>query len=175
MARSGESRFLRGLGVRVVGSVDGYGAPARALKGVLAAYLRALRLPGAALTLTLVGGRDCRALNRRFRGKDRATDVLSFPAREGRPAPGFEGYLGDLALCPPFAWRERGRFFKDFGDEVAFLVLHGLLHLGGRHHDTPADEDSLWRLSRRLHPLGRPWSAALRGLAPLERTHDAKP
>jgi probable rRNA maturation factor len=131
------------------------------------AYLSALGLGKAGVTLRLVDGRESRGLNRRFRRRDRATDVLSFPASDGAPRRGFSGYLGDLALCPPYAWRKRGRFDPDFGGEAAYLVLHGLLHLSGRHHDTSADERALWRLSARLHPLGGAWFADLRRLAPV--------
>ena len=170
-ARAGESRFFQGpgAGIQVLGRVRGHGAPARALKGLLGAYLEALGLEGASLTLMLVDGARCRGLNRRFRGLDRSTDVLSFPAAEGLRKPGFDGYLGDLALCLPYAWAHRGRFYPDFGAESAFLVLHGLLHLSGRHHDSPAQERDLWRLSLRLHRLSPPWHAALRALGPLKR------
>jgi probable rRNA maturation factor len=123
--------------------------------------------PRASLCVQLVDGHECRALNRRFRGKDRSTDVLSFPAAEGRPPQGFSGYLGDLALCLPYAWRKRGRFDPDFGGEAALLLLHGLLHLHGRHHDNAAQEAALWRVQRRLHPLWKGHAAALRRLAPI--------
>jgi ssRNA-specific RNase YbeY (16S rRNA maturation enzyme) len=45
-------------------------------------------------------------------------------------------------------------------------VLHGLLHLSGRHHDTPAQERALWRLSARLHPASVPFRSELGRLAP---------
>ena len=156
-------------GVRVVGRAPGHGAPAAALEALMRVYLKALGLGRASVTLSLVSPAQCRALNRRFRGLGKATDILSFPALEGLRRAGFGGYLGDLALCPAYAWRRRGRFDPDFGGESAFLVLHGLLHLSGRHHDTPAQERALWRLSAALHPLCRPWRSALRRLGPLKR------
>jgi probable rRNA maturation factor len=139
------------------------------LRGLLGAYLDALGMAGASLTLSLVGAAECRELNRRFRNKDRCTDVLSFPSGEGLRKAGFDGYLGDLALCPSYAWRKRGRFDPDFGGETAFLALHGLLHLCGRHHDTPAAERALWARSLRLHRLSPPWHPALGRLGPLKR------
>ncbi len=150
----------------VLGRVPGHGAPRRALQAVLEVYCGALGLGRAGLTLRLVDEDQCRLLNLRFRGLDRPTDVLYFPAEATAPAPGFRGYLGDLALCPPYAWRRRGRFNPDFGAEAAFLALHGLLHLSGRHHDTPRQEAALEKLSLRLHPLGRARFAALRRLGP---------
>lgn len=140
--------------------------PRKGLEAVLGAYLKALGSPKASLSVQLVDGRESRSLNKRFRGKDKATDVLSFPDVEGRVPRAFKGYLGDLALCLPYAWRKRDRFDPDFAGEAAFLLLHGLLHLHGRHHDTPAQEAAMWRLQRRLHPVWKSHAAALRRLAP---------
>src|SRR5580700_3467915 len=117
-ARAEEPRFLGpALPLRVNGRAGGHGAPRSALSGLLRAYMEALGFKDASVTLRLVGPAECRALNRRFRALDRSTDVLSFPAGSARPAPGFKGYLGDLALCPAYAWRRRGRFDPDFGAE----------------------------------------------------------
>lgn len=165
--RSGEEepRLFPG-NVDVLGRARGHGAPDGALKGVLEAYLTGLGQPRAQVALKLVGEAECRRLNREWRSRDSSTDVLSFPGLDGRPPRGFEGHLGDLALCPPYAWRHRGRFAKAFGAECAFLLLHGLLHLCGRHHDSPSQERSLWQASRRLHPLGQPHFRALNALGP---------
>ena len=149
-----------------MGRVRGHGAPVAAIKQALTVYAGGLGFPQGGLTLRLVGERACRGLNRVHRGVDAATDILSFPSVEGPRLPGKASYLGDLAFCPPYAWRRRGRFFRDFGAETAFLLLHGLLHLTGRHHDTTRQERALERVSGRLHPLGRPWFADLRALGP---------
>lgn len=151
----------------VLGRVRGHGAPRAALRGVITVYLKGLGLAQAEVSVRLVGHAACRRLNRRWRGLDCSTDVLSFPGLDARPMRGYRGYLGDLALCLPYAWEKRGRFMSDFGAECAFLTLHGLLHLSGRHHDSPAQERALWRLSQRLHPLGRPYFTALQSLGPL--------
>lgn len=63
-----------------------------------------------------------------FRGKDHATDVLSFPAETG----GAGGYLGDIAICPDAARRNSGGLDR----ELRVLVLHGILHLMGYDHET---------------------------------------
>lgn len=160
-----ESRLLSGI--EVCGRVQGWHAPRPALRSLLSAYLQALGMPQAQVTLRLVGDGVCRSLNRRFRGVDSATDILSFPGFEGRPPKGFNGYLGDLALCLPYAWRKRGRFDPAFSGESAFLLLHGLLHLCGQHHDSPAQEARMWRRSRRLKPLSRPFLKALAALRPV--------
>lgn len=159
-----ESRRLRGIAL--CGRVAGWRVPRAALKNVVRDYLRALGLGGASVTVLLCGEAASRRLNRKHRGLDQPTDVLSFPAESGRVPRGFDGYLGDLALCLPYAWRKRGRFSRNFAGEAAFLLLHGLLHLSGRHHDTPSQAAALWRLTRRLHPLARPRFIALAALRP---------
>ncbi len=136
----------------------GGGAP---LARLLTDYLRALGLPRAGVCLRKVSERESRSLNARFRGVDAATDILSFPALPGRPPRGFQGYLGDLAFCPAYAWKRRGRIDPDHAVEAAFLLLHGLLHLSGRHHDTPAQEKAHWTLCKRLNPLCRKHPGAL--------------
>ncbi|HTB34807.1 MAG TPA: rRNA maturation RNase YbeY [bacterium] len=153
--------------MEVLGRCPGHGAPAAAMAGLLGAYLAALALPRAEVALKLTGLEGIRRLNAGFRALDRATDVLSFPALEGKPAAGFAGHLGDLAYCPAYAWSKRGRFHRDFGAESAFLLLHGVLHLCGQHHDSPAEERRMWGLARALHPLGRPYFGRLRALSPL--------
>lgn len=152
--------------VRVLGRAAGHGAPRKAIVGLISTLTAALGYPGAGVTLCLVSPARSLVLNRDFRGEDHATDVISFPAQEGLVPEGFSGYLGDLAFCPQIAWERKGRFEKDFGGEAAFLVLHGLLHLSGRHHDTPAQERALWRLSARLHPASVPFRSELGRLAP---------
>jgi probable rRNA maturation factor len=140
------------------------------MAGLLGVYLAALGLPKADVALKLCGEAGIRRLNAGFRSLDLATDVLSFPALDGRPKRGFQGHLGDLAFCPAYAWAKRGRFHADFGAECAFLLLHGLLHLCGQHHDSPAQEKKMWAMARALHPLGRRYFPALKTLAPLGAT-----
>jgi probable rRNA maturation factor len=158
-------RFKASLLARVTvsGRVPGWSVPRPGLAKLLRAYLGDLGLPGAGVGLELLGDEACRGLNRSFRGIDAATDVLSFPA-QAKVAGGFQGYLGDIALDLPYAWRKRGRFHPRFEGEAAFLLLHGLLHLTGRHHDTPAQEKALWRLQDRHFP---PDPALLQGLRTL--------
>jgi probable rRNA maturation factor len=90
--------------------------------------------PGAAeVTVRFVAEEEGRALNARFRGRDYATNVLSFPyARE--PA-----LAGDLVLCPPVALAEARSQGKAAAAHFAHLVVHGMLHLQGYDHES-ADE-----------------------------------
>ena len=86
-----------------------------------------------------------RTLNRRFRGKDKPTDMLSFPAGEG-------GLLGDIVVSVPYAARQAGRRGHRRQREIDRLLLHGYLHLVGYDHETDGGEmDALEaKLKRRL-------------------------
>jgi len=76
-----------------------------------------------------------RRLNRRYRGKDRTTDVLSFP-----PAEGAGGFLGDLVISVPEARRQAKRSGQAVEAVIRKLLLHGLLHLLGYDHETDRGE-----------------------------------
>jgi probable rRNA maturation factor len=90
-----------------------------------------------------------RTLNRRYRGKDRTTDVLAFPAEAGS---GGGGFLGDIVISVPYAAREARRREDSRSREIDRLLVHGLLHLMGYDHETDEGQmDALeGRLRRRL-------------------------
>jgi probable rRNA maturation factor len=99
---------------------------------------RALALAGGKaeeLSVVVCGDARMRSLNRRYRGKDRTTDVLSFPAG---PAAG--GFLGDLVISVPEARRQARRGGVAFRAVMEKLLLHGLLHLLGYDHETDRGE-----------------------------------
>jgi probable rRNA maturation factor len=79
----------------------------------------------------LAGDRRLRQLNRNYRGKDKATDVLSFPAMPEM----VEVYAGDLAVSLETAQRQAEEHGHSLRDEVRVLLLHGLLHLAGMDHE----------------------------------------
>lgn len=76
-----------------------------------------------------------RGLNKTFRRKNKATDVLSFPAAENP-----YGHAGDLAISLDTAARQAAAFGHTLRDEVRILLLHGLLHLSGLDHETDDGE-----------------------------------
>lgn len=76
-----------------------------------------------------------RSLNKTFRRKNKATDVLSFPAAENP-----YGHAGDLAISLDTAARQAAAFGHTLRDEVRILLLHGLLHLSGMDHETDDGE-----------------------------------
>jgi probable rRNA maturation factor len=82
-------------------------------------------------TILLTADRHMRALNLFFRGKDVATNVLSFPA-----AAGAEDYLGDVAIAYGVAAKEARTAGKSLADHASHLVVHGVLHLLGFDHVT---------------------------------------
>jgi len=105
----------------------------------LARFLReaqqAVGLTGA-VDVLLADDRMLRRLNRDFRGKDKATDVLSFPAAEDLAGE----FAGDLAISLDTAGRQAREHGHSLRDEVRVLLLHGLLHLSGMDHETDRGE-----------------------------------
>lgn len=82
-------------------------------------------------TILLAGDKRLRALNHDFRGKDKPTNVLSFPG-EG-------DYAGDIAIAYGVTRREAEEAGKSFADHATHLVVHGVLHLAGYDHERPRD------------------------------------
>jgi probable rRNA maturation factor len=93
----------------------------------------------------ITGDAEMRRLNREWRGKDYATDVLSFPSGIGLPA----CPLGDLAISQARARAQAREFGHSAEDEVRILMLHGVLHLLGMDHETDAGQmaraEKRWR------------------------------
>lgn len=119
-----------------------YGAGRRGIPS--ARRLRAFALLGlsqsrapSALAVRVVEADEGRALNRQFRGRDYATNVLSFPALE-LPRPDTERrWLGDVVLCAPILAEEARQQGKPLAHHYAHLMIHGVLHLLGERHDQP--------------------------------------
>lgn len=97
------------------------------------------------VSVAIVSDRRMRSLNRQFRGKDAATDVLSFPANR---TPGVTPFLGDIVIAAGVAKRQAKEAGHSIQTEVRVLALHGLLHLLGYDHDT--DEGKMARVEARL-------------------------
>ncbi len=102
-----------------------------------AALAAAGRTPGheTEIAVRLVDEAESRALNRRYRDRDRPTNVLSFPAADDLPLPDDDALpLGDLVLCAPVVLREAAEQGKDADAHWAHLLVHGTLHLLGYDH-----------------------------------------
>ncbi|MBX7097530.1 MAG: rRNA maturation RNase YbeY [Myxococcaceae bacterium] len=141
---------------RVLLSVALRGAPAEAagrrLKRRALELMRALSLQGTELSLSVVGDRRMRALNRDWRGKDRATDVLSFPSGAVRVR-GQRWPLGDLVISLETAKRAAAEHGERLSRELDRYLAHGLLHLLGHDHLRPAEARRMALAEARL--LGR--------------------
>jgi probable rRNA maturation factor len=100
------------------------------------------------INLLIVGSREARRFNREFRGRDYATNVLSFrhePLR-GQETP----LLGELVICAPVVVREAAEQGKRLPDHYAHLTIHGVLHLLGHDHETESEADRMEQIERRI-------------------------
>jgi probable rRNA maturation factor len=140
----------------------------------LARFLRvaqdAVKLRGQ-VTVLLTTDAEIRRLNRQFRGKNKATDVLSFPA----DSLGAERIAGDLAISVPTARRQSAEQGHALSVEIKVLILHGLLHLAGYDHE--ADGGLMARRERLLRarlglPQGLIERAGVSTLSPNKRRKD---
>jgi probable rRNA maturation factor len=127
---------------------------ARSLTRFLRDAQAAVRLRGQ-VTVLLTTDPAIRTLNRRFRGKNKATDVLSFPTEPLQNAKPAERVAGDLAISVPTARRQAAEQRHPLAVEIKILILHGLLHLAGYDHE--ADAGQMARRERVLRgKLGLP-------------------
>ena len=130
-----------------------YAAVATALPAAAALrrWARAALERDAAVTVRFVGTREGQTLNAIFRGKDYATNVLTFVYDEAAPL------AGDIVVCAPVVRREAKAEGKTLADHCAHLVVHGMLHLQGQDHDTPRAARSMEARERAiLSALGVP-------------------
>ena len=120
------------------------GAPTRArVRRLLGRARRATGDRAREVSVLFCGDRLMAGLNRRWRGKDRSTDVLAFPAEAVA-----EGFLGDIVISLPYATRQARRRGESRAREVDRLLLHGYLHLLGYDHET--DRGEMEALEERL-------------------------
>ena len=135
---------------------DGRGQAVRAPG--LAAWLArvAPRAAHGEVAVALVSDARIRALNKQFRGKNAATDVLSFANDDGvAPRSGAAPrFLGDIVISTMTARRQASEAGHSYASELKVLALHGLLHLLGYDHDHAADEGRMARIERRLRARG---------------------
>jgi probable rRNA maturation factor len=154
-ASADQSHDRKGV-VAVIFRRESADAPQRAV----ARFARKLQdevAKGRAFDCLITGDAELRRLNLKFRGKDEATDVLSFPAAP--PA----AHLGDLAISLQRARAQARAFGHSTEDEIRILMLHGVLHLTGLDHE--ADAGRMARAEKRWRArLGLPMSLIERAL-----------
>jgi probable rRNA maturation factor len=126
----------------------GVPAPASFRRWVTAALAGAGRRQAAELAIRVVDADEGRALNHQYRGKDYATNVLSFPAEL---PPGVDlPLLGDLAICAPIVAREAAEQGKPPIHHWAHMTVHGVLHLLGFDHVDAAEAEAMEALEVRI-------------------------
>jgi probable rRNA maturation factor len=123
------------------------------IRARLGKLLRVLGLPDAELSVLFAGDRAMRSLNRRYRGLDKTTDVLSFSLREGEFPHIQPGILGDIVISVPVAARQAREQGHPLRREIERLLVHGLLHLLGYDHEQGKKEAV--RMSRKEQQLMR--------------------
>jgi probable rRNA maturation factor len=114
------------------------GLSAATLDGFVRRARRAVRLPGV-VNVLVTSSTELRTLNRQFRGKDKPTDVLSFPyssEASGRK----KQMAGELAISADIARENAGQLGHSMAEEVKILALHGILHLAGFDHEQDRGE-----------------------------------
>jgi len=125
------------------------------LQALAAFVLDKLRIhPQAELSVLLVDEAAMAAYHEKFMGEPGPTDVLSFPMDELRvPADDEEppeGLLGDVVLCPSVTARQAAENGRTAASEQDYLLVHGVLHLLGFDHGTPAEHQAMFALNDRL-------------------------
>lgn len=138
-----------------VSVTDGRGRRVR--DGGLGRWLARVAPPGARgeLAIALVTDTRMRILNRSYRRKDYATDVLSFVADDPSPVPrSASRSLGDLVIAKGVAARQAREAGHSYQTELRVLALHGLLHLLGYDHDDRRDMGRMARVEARLRKKG---------------------
>lgn len=120
--------------------------PKRRLQHVALKALTAERAGRPALTIAIRGDAAIRALNRRHLSVNAATDVLSFSSDE-------DGYLGDIVISYETARRNARKFNWAIRDELALLVVHGLLHLLGYEDSNSSARSRMWQRQEEILSL----------------------
>ena len=108
------------------------------------------------MSIAIADDETLRSLNERFRGLDEVTDVLSFEGESGNgnpdaafpAAPDGGATIGEVVLSYPLAVRQADEHDVTTEEELALLVVHGVLHLLGHDHEEPGDEARMQRLER---------------------------
>jgi probable rRNA maturation factor len=150
----------------------------RRLKSAAHALLQAAGEGDSTLSITLVGDSEIQVLNREHRGKDKPTDVLSFPLNpwdsaenstgaatsmsarppRAKPAGSPERMLGDIVISIDTARKQAAEYDAPLENEIHRLLIHGILHLLGHDHEEPVERAAMEAEERRLAAaIGMPW------------------
>jgi probable rRNA maturation factor len=144
--------------------------PLRRLERSARRLLAATGRPDASLSLTFVGDAAMRRVNREHRGKDRTTDVLSFPLFEPFAVPrrALAGHaellIGDIIISVDAAARQAAAYDAKLEAEIERLLVHGVAHLLGHDHEVPRERARMVRAATRLaKAIDLPWPYGVLG------------
>lgn len=98
--------------------------------------------PASELSVTIVGDRSIRRLNRDYLGRDKATNVISFSMQEGAFGTINPDLLGDVVISADTAAREAEEGGDSYNSRLVFLLLHGILHLTGYDHERSGEAEA---------------------------------
>lgn len=118
----------------------------RKLDLIVKKSLARLKIKDSYADVFLVSNAEIKKLNKKFRGKNKPTNVLSFPFAKNFPEPTKgKKFLGEIYLSP--------KYIKDHGENIEFMLVHGLLHLLGFNHIKKSDRIKMERQEKRLMEL----------------------
>lgn len=146
--------------------VKNSGVDTRRLKTIARKLLREVDEPDSSLSISLVDDAAIQVLNREHRGKDKPTDVLSFPMYEAGESPFRqaqhdtepERLLGDVVISIDTARRQAADYDAPLQNEIYRLLIHGILHVLGHDHEEPAERAAMEAEERRLAAaVNMPW------------------
>jgi probable rRNA maturation factor len=136
--------------VEVIRQSGGKKYPVRPLKKIAASLLKFLDQDKSELSIALVGNSEIQQLNKKYRHKNYATDVLSFPAQEGLPSR--VRILGDVVISVDKADEQARERDRTLDEEMITLLIHGIVHLMGYDHERSArDARIMARLEKKLY------------------------
>ncbi len=113
------------------------------IRGLAEKAAEALGRKGDDIAIVFLGAGKARKMNREYRRRDEATDILSFPA-------GVKGDLGDIFICPPVARKKAALRGEGYREYLALLVVHGVLHLGGYDHHTDRESKRMEKMEEKI-------------------------
>lgn len=128
----------------------------KAIRRRLNILMKDLGLSETELSITITDDREIKAINARYRGVDKATNVLAFALEEGLPMPGTPRVLGDIVISAETIQCEAVQLGYTDGEMLYFYLVHGLLHLIGHDHEKGPEEaarqeaetERLWNMIR---------------------------
>ena len=127
----------------------------RRIRSQVNALLKLLDCTNMEISITFVDNASIRQINKQYLGKDRPTNVISFPLQEGEFCDINPQMLGDIVISVDTAERDSASGNLSFDEEILFLIIHGLLHLRGYNHENTfiADARKMKKKEKELFSL----------------------